>query len=120
MEMEKSFEELSKEEHVQLMKQDAEGWVRSLAESLGLRGVTDGVEGPVEGPSDLTVNEVHSVGGREGEGEHAERVYVVTDGVEEYFFFEIVGFYDSYEGTEWDHFFIVEPYEVMVTKYRAV
>jgi len=119
--MEKQFDELSKEEHVALMKANNKDWVRSLQESLDLRRLSDEVEGPVEGPHDLEVKQVHRVGGREGEGEYVKRTYAVKDANEVYFYFEIYGHYDSYEGTEWDETInIVEPYQVMVTKYRVL
>lgn len=62
---------------------------------------------------------VYSEGGGEGEGEHVERVFAVQDGDEVLVYFEIDGYYASYNGTEWDeHFTIVEPYQKTVTLYR--
>lgn len=66
----------------------------------------------------FTLNLVHSVGGREGEGETVERVIEVKDGDAVLCYFQFTGFYASNEGTEWgDDAYQVYPREVLVTQY---
>lgn len=66
----------------------------------------------------LTATCVYAEGGNEGGGEHVERVYAVLDGSNVIAHFRFTGFYQSYNGTEWnDVFERVEPREVVVTQY---
>jgi hypothetical protein len=68
----------------------------------------------------LTMKLVHAHGGGEGEGEHVERVFQVNHpSFERPRYVEITGFYDSYNGTEWDNnMYEVYPRQVMVTQYH--
>jgi hypothetical protein len=75
-------------------------------------------------PGGFSFESVYEEGGYEGGGEHAEHVFKVTnpalDGFVP-FYFRTVGFYSSYNGTDWnDSFTIVEPREVVVTQYFPV
>lgn len=67
----------------------------------------------------VSVKLVHSEGGREGEGSQVDRVYLIkTDEVER--FVRTTGFYDSYNGTEWDGSFErVYPQRYIETRYIA-
>jgi hypothetical protein len=105
---------------------DVNGWLLKFGEVAGIEGRgTLSRLGWVEEYTD-DVNEgyhykqVHSEGGHEGGGEHVERIYEIykddqTTGI----FFELAGFYSSYEGIEWDDCVTrVYPHQVMVTQYR--
>ena len=79
-------------------------------------------DGPNE-PEDifvgLTVRIVDEQGGNEGGGEHVMRIYeVTTNDSAEIYYFKKTGFYESYNGTEWDSDVVeVFPKEIMVVKY---
>jgi hypothetical protein len=65
----------------------------------------------------LKIKEVYEEGGGEGEGEHVEVVYSLTDGLH-LIYFAVYGYYDSYNGTEWSLEAVrVEPKEVTQTQY---
>lgn len=68
----------------------------------------------------LYVQLVHSLGGGEGDGEYVERVFAIKDEKDEVLhYLRITGYYSSYSGTDWDDKWVeVEPYEVVVTKYK--
>lgn len=56
--------------------------------------------------------------GGEGMGDHAHYVFEVTDG-DEKILVKIDGYYDSWNGTEWqDDFYEVVPVEVKVIQYN--
>jgi hypothetical protein len=57
--------------------------------------------------------------GGEGEGEDYWSVYKFTSGTDEVFV-KFSGWYQSYNGSEFDEFFFVTPKEVMVTQYFKV
>jgi len=68
-------------------------------------------------PSSLPIKLVHRVGGGEGQGEYAERVYE-HDNDGEMIYFKITGFYSSYDGTDWDSDIQrVTPQEKTITVY---
>lgn len=69
--------------------------------------------------NNLDIEIVEKVGGGEGGGSAASRVYKVTTTVDdEVHYFQLTGFYDSYNGTEWDNELVeVFPHQVVVTKY---
>jgi hypothetical protein len=69
-------------------------------------------------PKELDLTCVHSVGGHEGAGEHAERVFE-HDNNGEKIFVKIEGYYSSYEGTEWESSIdLVTPREKVITVYE--
>jgi hypothetical protein len=58
---------------------------------------------------------VDSTGGSEGEGDYMDVVFKIGDQL-----FRKTGFYNSWDSNDWDGSLEeVEPYEVMVTKYKA-
>jgi hypothetical protein len=57
--------------------------------------------------------------GGEGEGEDYWSVYKFISGTDEVFV-KFSGWYQSYNGSEFDEFFFVTPKEVMVTQYFKV
>ncbi len=57
--------------------------------------------------------------GGEGEGEDYWSVYKFTSGKDKVFV-KFSGWYQSYNGSEFDEFFFVTPREVMVTQYFKV
>ena len=60
--------------------------------------------------------QVHSVGGTEGGGEYAERVYFFKD---HNIYLKITGYYMSYDGTTWNEDFkAVNPQEKTITVYE--
>lgn len=62
------------------------------------------------------VEEVHSIGGTEGGGDYAERVYLFKD---HNVYIKITGFYSSYHGTDWDEDFKeVSPRQKTITVYE--
>lgn len=67
-----------------------------------------------------TLEVVESEGGHEGEGEYVCRVYAVVNAKgESVLYVRQTGFYESYNGTEWDDTLVqVYPREVMVTQYH--
>lgn len=72
---------------------------------------------------DYALQCVYDEGGYEGGGEYTERVFMLTDedGTSKYV--QVLGNYYSYSGTSWDpsnEWTEVEPYEVVVTKYKPV
>ena len=102
-------------EFEQLLRDDIAEWVEEFCENEFYE-LDDGSNDSVLG---FDVRCVHSVGGFEGGGDHAERVFVVTkDGVDTEHFFKITGYYNSYEGTTWGEMAErVYPRQVMVTQY---
>jgi hypothetical protein len=64
---------------------------------------------------------VHSEGDCEGGGDHSEHIWSVGfDGVSPFAYIQVIGFYSSYSGTEWNDLsnaVLVYPRQVMVTQY---
>jgi hypothetical protein len=61
---------------------------------------------------------VSSEGGHEGGGEYVERVFAINRGDETLSHMRVTGFYQSYNGTEYnDDWTLVAPREVVVTQY---
>lgn len=68
--------------------------------------------------NELPLKLVHEVGGHEGDGEYAERVFE-HDNDGEKIYVKFTGFYSSYDGTDWDSdFAMVTPREKMITVYE--
>lgn len=116
-----TFDELTNEQALQLAKTNPMEWIRTAlrTEDIQAKHLVE-LEG--ETYNGLTIILVNSVGGREGEGDYAERTFAVRDEQgDAVFYFEIQGGYDSYEGTEWDEdFYIVKPVQVLVTQYQPI
>lgn len=73
----------------------------------------------VEGAGSVEV--VHGETGGEGAAEHCEMVFKVTAGDGTVRFFKKEGWYQSFNGTEWDgDFFEVEPALRTITVYNAI
>lgn len=61
---------------------------------------------------------VNKEGGYEGEGEYVERVFEILYKLDSLGFVKLTGFYNSYDGTEYDDEIIqVYPKQVIVTQY---
>lgn len=65
-----------------------------------------------------TLKKVHSEGGCEGGGDHAEIVFGIMYNGACVQHFRVTGYYSSYDGTDWDDVIeVVFPREVLVTQY---
>jgi len=71
--------------------------------------------------SDYKFSEVEHFGG-EGQGDSMWKVFEVKNlNTDEVTNFRVSGYYDSWNGTEWDgELEVVETYEVKVTKWRSI
>ena len=61
-----------------------------------------------------------SHGGGEGDGEECWAVYKFYNDAGDEAYVKFDGYYQSYNGSEYQEFFIVEPVQRMVTFYEAV
>lgn len=83
-----------------------------LLEKVNEIGITQIVEKDYD-TDEIDLELVHSIGGHEGAGEYAERVFQ-----HENLFIKITGYYSSYNGTEWEDCAIVEPKQKTITVYE--
>lgn len=69
-------------------------------------------------PEDFGLELVSEIGGYEGAGEHAERVFKYVKENGEAIYARITGWYSSYEGTEWrEKIEEVKPEQKTITVY---
>lgn len=78
-----------------------------------------GPNGPDSWFKNLEIEIVEEIGGRKGGGSAVSRVYKVTNKLDnELHYFRLTGYYDSYNGTDWDNGLVeILPQQVTVTKY---
>ena len=71
---------------------------------------------------EFILTEVDSTGGGEGDGEHMDIVFSISDGTpENTVHFQVRGVYNSWAASEWDNTFdIVEQREVTITKWMSI
>lgn len=73
---------------------------------------------PELGKSGWECEEVEQVGG-EDEGSHYHVVFKCTKGSESFYLY-CLGYYSSWDGTEWESAYEVTPYEKTVRDWKAV
>ena len=68
----------------------------------------------------LNWSKVKSHGGGEGDGEECWSVYKFYNSEDDVAYIKFDGYYQSYNGSEYQEFYVVEPVDRMVTFYEAV
>jgi hypothetical protein len=104
----------------ELLKTNAAKFARAFMANLDIE-ISDLVESQHQFES-ISTKVVESIGGGEGEGEYVSRVLEVFVNDESRAFINVTGFYESYEGTEYDSssWIFVEPRKVEVIQYFAI
>jgi hypothetical protein len=79
----------------------------------------------LESPSNLRTNclnwtQVKTYGGHEGDGEECWSVYKFYNSEDDVAYVKFDGCYQSYNGSEYQEFYVVEPVDRMVTFYENV
>jgi hypothetical protein len=82
-------------------------------------------EDELEALSNLRTNglnwvQIESHGGGEGDGEECWSVYKFYNSEDDVAYIKFDGYYQSYNGSEYQEFYVVEPVDRMVTFYEAV
>jgi hypothetical protein len=82
-------------------------------------------EDEIEAISGLRTNglnwtQVKTYGGHEGDGEECWSVYKFYNSEDDVAYIKFDGYYQSYNGSEYQEFYVVEPVDRMVTFYEVV
>jgi hypothetical protein len=68
----------------------------------------------------LNWTQVKTYGGHEGDGEECWSVYKFYNSEDDVAYIKFDGYYQSYNGSEYQEFYVVEPVDRMVTFYEVV
>jgi hypothetical protein len=68
----------------------------------------------------LNWTQVKTYGGHEGDGEECWSVYKFYNSEDDVAYIKFDGYYQSYNGSEYQEFYVVEPVDRMVTFYENV
>lgn len=110
--------EATKVEVLDLANTNPNALVQALFDTYDLRPSQVGEGDTPDFDHGISLTEVDSEGGYEGGGSHVESVQALKVDGTVLLHFRITGFYESYNGTEWeDGFQIVYPRQVTVTQY---
>ena len=114
-----NLQEMSVEDTKALILSDTIAYFNQVLDEAGEHLSVFDYSGSPEAINGFELKEVYSEGGYEGGGEHAEVVVGIFHGNEALAYIRFTGFYNSYEGTEWDTSSVerVYPREVVVTQY---